>query len=248
MLAALDCSLWAHIDKNVSFSRYFTVASPNIDRNVVARRQPICSCSIIDVVGHSLPPFLAFVLSLNAHAGVSGSRYRADYAAVWRRVAERLHGPATHTLFHLKHSQRFLDTELTQRAASLSIRTHCTAVVTRPKATDQLSGLSHTADSHCAEQPFQMSSYKSMQLLRVSVNIQGRRRDIWLNKWKKKTDLLTHCNLPGIKAFVHWLCSNWVQQKYLVCCCPCIGLQFYLSVNGPNGYSSAELTLNKTLR
>lgn len=100
------------------------------------------------------------------------------------------------------------------------------------------------------EQPFQTSSCKSMQLLRVCVNIQGRRRDIWSNKWgKKKTYCLSeHYDFPGIKAFVHWLCSNWAQQKYSVCCCPSICLPFYLSANGPNVYSLAELPLNKTLR
>lgn len=60
--------------------------------------------------------------------------------------------------------------------------------------------------------------------------------------------LSEHYDFPGIKAFVYWLCSNWAQQKYLVCCCPSICLQFYLSVNGPNVYSFAELPLNKTLR
>lgn len=164
MLAVVDCSLWAHIDT---------------DRNVVARGQPICSCSIIDAMVHSLPPFLAFILSLDAHAGWVAEDTVQTTAAVWRRVCMRLHGPATHTLFHLKHSRCFLDTQLTQRAASLSSRTHCTAAVTRPQAPDQLSGLSHAAYSHCAEQPFRKSSLKLKPLLRVSVNILGRL--IWSN-------------------------------------------------------------------
>lgn len=142
-----------------SESIYFTVVSPNIDRNVVARGQMICSCSIIDAMVHSLPPFLAFVLSLDARAGwVAEDTVQTTPQCDGECLLGCMGRPLT--LFHLEHSCRLLDAELTQRAASLSCITHCAAAVTQPKAPDQHSGLSHAAIGHCAEQPLQMSSYK----------------------------------------------------------------------------------------
>lgn len=94
-LSAMDCSSFS----SFSSSQYFTAMSPNIYRKVMTRGQPICSCSIIDAMVHLLPPFLAFGLNRDAHAGVSGSRYIADNTALWRPVRMMLQRPATHTIF-----------------------------------------------------------------------------------------------------------------------------------------------------
>lgn len=89
----------SHHDKNVSVR--VDMASSNSDRIVMARGQPIFSCSIIDATVHSLPPFLAFVLSPETLMQGEWQKTQCRQGnTAWRRVCMRLHGRATHTHTH----------------------------------------------------------------------------------------------------------------------------------------------------